>query len=136
MNRFEEVASLANHAQTASDWLLLVFTIGRPLRPVSKRLRRFAHRIEDALMTKWLSWFGLLFGVCSWNAAACAADAEKLDFGRDVRRILSDNCFKCHGPDVKQLQAGLRLDQREVATAKLESGKVAIVAGNSAESEV
>jgi hypothetical protein len=68
--------------------------------------------------------------------ALSAEEGSRLDYGRDVRRILSDNCFKCHGPDLKQLQAGLRLDTREGATSKLESGKRAITPGKWSESEI
>lgn len=64
-------------------------------------------------------------------ASACAsfamAEDRKIEFNRDVRPILSNNCYLCHGPDKNQLQAGLRLDKRDVAVSKLESGQTAIV---------
>ncbi len=44
-----------------------------------------------------------------------AAQEAKLDFNRDIRPILSDKCFHCHGPDDKTLEGDLRLDQRDSA---------------------
>jgi len=41
--------------------------------------------------------------------------AEKLRFNRDIRPILSDKCFHCHGPDAKKREADLRLDDRAAA---------------------
>jgi len=61
-------------------------------------------------------------------AVSSAADLP-LSFNRDIRPILSDNCFGCHGPDSANRQAGLRLDVRDAAIAELESGTRAIVPG-------
>ncbi len=56
---------------------------------------------------------------------------ETIEFNRDVRPILSDNCFSCHGPDASHRKAKLRLDVREAALAK-----EAFVPGKPAESEL
>ena len=58
-----------------------------------------------------------------------------LRYDRDVRPILADRCFPCHGPDANKRQAELRLDQLETATATREHG-AAIVPGKPAESEL
>lgn len=61
--------------------------------------------------------------------------AEKIEFNRDVRPILADNCFQCHGPDVKARKAKLRLDQKEGATRDL-GGYRAVSPGQPTESEL
>src|SRR5579864_7910662 len=53
---------------------------------------------------------------------------KAVSFGRDVRPILSQHCFKCHGPDVAKAAAGLRLDSFAGATTPLDNG-AAIVPG-------
>ena len=45
---------------------------------------------------------------------------KTIDFNRDVRPILADNCYKCHGPDKNKRKAGLRLDTREGILSKTE----------------
>lgn len=62
--------------------------------------------------------------------------AQDVDFNRDVRPILSNKCILCHGPDPEGLQAGLRLDLRDVAIGELESGTTAIVPGKPEASEM
>lgn len=65
-----------------------------------------------------------------------ALAAEKLSFNRDIRPILSNACFQCHGPDEGKRQSGLRFDIREHALQPAESGKPAIVPGQAAKSEL
>jgi hypothetical protein len=57
------------------------------------------------------------------------ASGEPVDFKQDIRPILSDNCFQCHGPDAQHREAELRLDTREAAFA-VKDGVAAFVAGN------
>lgn len=64
------------------------------------------------------------------------APGRKVDFNREIRPILSNHCWSCHGPDEQHRKAGLRLDVADAARAKLESGLAAIVSGKPGESEL
>jgi len=64
------------------------------------------------------------------------AYSKKIDFNRQIKPILSDRCFKCHGPDKSKVDAELQLTSFEAATSLLPSGKRAIVPFNIKESEL
>lgn len=80
---------------------------------------------------------GLLYGVI--DLAKTKKEKENLiSYNRDIRPVLSDKCFSCHGPDVSKVKAGLRLDLPASAFAELEKNKghFAIVPGNPEKSEL
>jgi len=59
-----------------------------------------------------------------------ASGAEPVKFNRDIRPIMSDTCFRCHGPDKRARMAGMRLDRREEALKPTASGAIPIVPGD------
>ena len=74
--------------------------------------------------------FFVLFLLATCAGRLSAAPPEPpVDYNRDIRPILSDNCFACHGPDEKQRKAGLRLDIHEGASAEAAGRRPAVVAG-------
>jgi Protein of unknown function (DUF1553)/Protein of unknown function (DUF1549)/Concanavalin A-like lectin/glucanases superfamily/Planctomycete cytochrome C len=103
---------------------------GSKQRKVAEKKRR-----EDSMTKKHAS--NRLFPGCTLSLFVCAFGPvvargdTKLEFNRDIRPILADNCFACHGPDSAARKAGLRLDQRDVAI-----GAKAIIPGKPGESAV
>src|SRR5262245_41944637 len=78
-----------------------------------------------ALLVAWL-----MIGLTPLRAA------EKADFQREIRPLLTDKCFACHGRDAEHREGGLRLDEREAALAGGDSGEKTIVPGQPAKSEL
>jgi hypothetical protein len=79
-----------------------------------------------------------LAGCTAPNADLGGLAPNAIDYNWHVRPILSENCFKCHGPDPASREAGLRLDLHDFAVAELPEtpGKRAIVPGNATGSEL
>jgi hypothetical protein len=73
--------------------------------------------------------------LCLILLSASALSAEDIRFNRDIRPILSENCFYCHGQDPKHREAGLRLDVRDEAI-KAHDGVIAIIPGKPEQSEM
>ncbi|HWE94135.1 MAG TPA: PSD1 and planctomycete cytochrome C domain-containing protein [Tepidisphaeraceae bacterium] len=82
-----------------------------------------------------LGSIGMLLACHFCAAVGLAQSAPAIDFDRDVRPILSENCYACHGPDAKRRKGDLRLDTRDGAFAKA-GDKATIVPGNSAKGEL
>src|SRR5215218_9675149 len=89
------------------------------MRPTTRLIRVLA----CVFLQAWLASLGEL---------AHAGDA--LRYNRDVRPLLAEACFRCHGPGDKK--AGLRLDVRDATLVPTKSGAVPIVPGEPDESEV
>ena len=81
-----------------------------------------------------MSTLRILFIIATGGLLTVGARAE-VSFNRDIRPILSENCFFCHGQDPKRREADLRLDERGEALRDL-GGYAAVVPGQPEKSEI
>ena len=122
-------------ASRASSRLFLVIlrALRYPLNVIIGDPPVFRHK----LVRHFLALLGV-FVLLTEPVIPAGKAAEPVDFNRDIRHILSENCFKCHGPDAKQRKGGkngLRLDTLEGAQIDL-GGYRAIVPGQPGKSEL
>ncbi|MCA9270898.1 MAG: DUF1553 domain-containing protein [Planctomycetales bacterium] len=81
----------------------------------------------------------LCLGIFAAALAALPVEAQEdapIDFQSQIRPLLSDRCYRCHGPNDQSREAGLRLDHKPSAFGALESGATAIVPGDVGKSEL
>src|SRR5215471_8645213 len=96
-------------------------------------------RFGRLLALSVLGGLGVLTLLRAGTPPAARADAPTkpaIDFTRQIRPILAENCFACHGPDDKARKAKMRLDTKEGALGPSRSGTPIIVPGKSTASEL
>ncbi len=93
-------------------------------------------KFSRRLISIWALRLVLLPAVTGFAATLYAQSAKPIDFSRDVKPILSQQCYACHGPDESSREAGLRLDRADAAVAPLDSGAMAVVPGDPKSSEL
>ena len=95
-----------------------------------------ANNTIPLLVTLLVCFCLVVLGLSSVSAAEQNESAQTtVDYNLDIRPILSDNCYACHGPDAKSRQANLRIDTKAGAFSE-PSGYPVIVPGKPEESEL
>ena len=98
--------------------------------------RRGSRRTKKSLRSNLVrsgAWPAMTFILCGVSllgfGRAASLEAQEVDFNDDIRPLLSDRCFKCHGPDEQARKGKVRLDTREGAYRTLSEGRFVIKPG-------
>ena len=96
-------------------------------------MRKFSQTVNELLSVAGILLLGFAPSALAQEAKPASAP---VDYNRQVRPILANHCYKCHGPDAAERKAELRFDVRASAIGKGESGELAIVPGDPKASEL
>ena len=102
----------------------------------TKRKRVSRPRILTHSLARRACMTRACIGICLFIASSVVADEPPVSFNQDIRPILSNRCFRCHGPDKESRVSELRLDIEKSAKAKLDNGVPTIVPGSPAKSHL
>src|SRR6187402_1223575 len=108
------------------------------VRPALISRRRYSLPVHPMTLRR-LIFFAACFAAMLLFSGVASLRADQLppvDFTRDVRPLLSQYCFACHGPDEGSREADLRLDRADAALGELPSGTTAVVPGKPELSEL
>ncbi len=97
-----------------------------------------SHYLRLSLFVAGIIAFGYFLesGTSGQQKSANDSASNRIDFNRDIRPILSDKCWACHGPDAPNLKIKLRLDSESGIKAELGRGRRAVVPGHPEQSEL
>ena len=90
---------------------------------------------KDLVLFVWTVQAGAILALAG-TLALRADDTRLVGYNRDIRPIMSDTCFRCHGPDKKARMAEMRLDIRDEALRPRPSGAIPIVPGDPNQSAI
>jgi len=85
--------------------------------------------LKDDLVEQVIGLFKIGFNIFLGAVLLGSSARAEVSFNRDIRPIMSDTCFRCHGPDRNSRMADLRLDLRDAALKPTQSGKIPIIPG-------
>ena len=94
------------------------------------------YRLIELAAACRLAAMALGFVASGQVAAQETLGRPKVDYNRQIRPILSDKCYRCHGPDAAERKGGFRLDQRDSPLKAADSGKHPIIPGDLEASEL
>ncbi len=95
-----------------------------------------SHLMKSSCVTRVVLSVGWLLAMGANLLAAGVLRAAEVSFNRDIKPLLSENCFTCHGPDEATREGGFRLDLRDSAIAQADSGEQPINPGQASSSSL